>query len=234
LLLYVLTCSRLRTQLYADNEPPQVRRASCCVPGFLRYYIFPCPSLAGVPFTFVRPSILTPGSGIEVLRLPPDLPVILLLPLLQQRSKDLVPVAVIREESNLYKPASSLAPTAASTSTSPGTPGAAPVAIAPASGVAVFSSLRHGVRAVNRSSLAAFSLAQDGLSLKGAYCHQPLNLVVLCRLPSPSLFPRRPVTSSVPLVTISPFREGLPVRDHRPHRSSSPPSLANILFVGPI
>jgi adenylate kinase len=66
--------------------------------------------------------------GIEVLRLPPNLPEEVLQQLLLHRDKSLIPIAVIRETSNLFKPGST-----------------------------ILSSLRHGVSAVNRSHLRALS-----------------------------------------------------------------------------
>ena len=70
--------------------------------------------------------------GIEVLRVPPELSELFMETLLQQRSKDLVPLAVIREESNLYRPNSE-----------------------------TFSSLSHATRAVNRSRLWSYMLKKE-------------------------------------------------------------------------
>lgn len=67
--------------------------------------------------------------GIEVLRIPPNLSPELIEILLLQKKQGLVPLAVIREESNLYRPNSD-----------------------------VFSSLDHGVAATNKAALTAYTL----------------------------------------------------------------------------
>ncbi len=77
-------------------------------------------------------NIFTGLYGIEVLRVPPDLDDVFVKGLLQIKTQNLVPLAVIREESNLYRPNSE-----------------------------EFCSLSHGVRAVNRARMWCYTL-QDG------------------------------------------------------------------------
>jgi adenylate kinase family enzyme len=86
--------------------------------------------------------------GIEVIRIPPTFPEEWLLPLLSLREKLLVPLAVVREESNLYKDRSN-----------------------------DFSSLRQGVKAVNRATLNAWSLSAASTIQHRSYVHETAGTV---------------------------------------------------------
>lgn len=86
--------------------------------------------------------------GVEVLRLPPSFPDQWIQPLLALREKLLVPLAIIREESNLYKPNSK-----------------------------DFSSLRQGVKAANRATLSAWSLTAAGEIQVRSYTHETLGSI---------------------------------------------------------
>ncbi len=89
--------------------------------------------------------------GIEVLRTPPELPDTFVKTLLEQRSKGLVPLAVIREESNLYRPNTD-----------------------------IFSTLSHNVKAINRATLCSFTLKNGSLQTK-VYTHQTVGRIDLTR-----------------------------------------------------
>jgi adenylate kinase len=91
--------------------------------------------------------------GIEVLRLPVGLNKEAVEALLTVRAKDLVPLAVIREESNLYRPRSN-----------------------------VFSSLQDGVRAINRATLKATSFSVvSGKYIVREYTHETEGRIDLTR-----------------------------------------------------
>eukprot|EP01125_Pyxidicula_operculata_P015851 TRINITY_DN5400_c0_g1_i1.p1 TRINITY_DN5400_c0_g1~~TRINITY_DN5400_c0_g1_i1.p1 ORF type:complete len:1269 (+),score=275.17 TRINITY_DN5400_c0_g1_i1:199-3807(+) len=153
--------SQMNNPMYIDNESERIKFLTRFRDKALKENLH---NRSGIMrrFVFLRTSnkmkfkehtnIFTGLYGIEVLRIPPNVPDTLIKGLLKIKTNDLVPLAVIREESNLYRPNST-----------------------------EYCSLQHGVRAVNRSELRAHIINKEGNLQEKHYVYDTMGRIDLDR-----------------------------------------------------